>query len=111
MVKQVPISEELALQISEALPHDRYYIIHEEIFTDFERFITQMASRLKVMDGDTLRNLDESDVVHDLLQGDVPVVRGAFSNKLALDLDDELPAAILLGNRINVFVPTEPKES
>lgn len=105
IVKQVPIPDELALRISEALPHDRYYVIHDEVFTDFERFITQMAYRLKVMDGGALRNVDEGDIVHDLLQGEVPVIRDLFTKKLVLDLDDELPAAILLGNRINVFVP------
>lgn len=96
LVKQLDITFEAALKISGAMNHNRYYSIQTPVFTDFERYVTEMARLLKVEEGAT---------AHDLLQGDVEVVTGVFSQKLALDLDDELPSAVLVGGRVNVFLP------
>ena len=94
--KKLEIGDKLATQLSSNLPHDTYYSIQGNVETNFETFVTKMAYLLKVNPGD---------IVHDYLQGDVEVVTGAHSKKVALDLDDEYPAAILVGNRINLFVP------
>jgi hypothetical protein len=95
--KQLEINEETAMQISGALQHDRYYSIQTPFFTDFEKYTTNMARLLKVSEGD---------VVNDLCQGPVDVITGVFSQKLALDLDDELLSAVLIGGRVNVYLPS-----
>lgn len=95
--KTLEIGDKLAMNISKALPHDVYYSIQKGVETDFEKFVTRMARLLKAQEGE---------LVHDYAQNeDVEVVVGAHSHELALDLDDELPAAILVGARLNLFVP------
>jgi hypothetical protein len=96
--KQLEISEEAAMLVSGALAHDRYYSIQTPFFTDFEKYTTSMARLLRVSEGD---------VVNDLCQGPVDVITGVFSQKLALDLDDELLSAILVGGRVNVYLPSK----
>lgn len=95
--KLLEIGDKLAMNISKALPHDAYYSIQRNVETDFDKFVTKMARLLKVEEGNT---------VHDYAQNEeIEVVIGAHSRELALDLDDELPAAILVGNKLNLFVP------
>ena len=53
-----------------------------------------------------LTQVSEGDVVNDLCQGPVDVITGVFSQKLALDLDDELLSAVLIGGRVNVYLPS-----
>lgn len=96
LVKKLGITEDVATKISSALPHDEYYTVRGFVETDIEKHATQMARLLHVQEGDT---------VTDLYQGDVEVVTGVLSKKLALDLDDELPSAILVGSRINIYLP------
>lgn len=96
LVRIAGIPHEVASQISDALPHDTYYGIHDQAFTDFESYVIKMAYLLKV---------NEGDVVHDLLQGNVEAGIAPYSKKMALNLDDEFPSALLIGNRINVFLP------
>lgn len=95
--KSLEIGDKLALQISKNLPHDVYYSVQKSVETDFEKFVIRMAKLLKV---------EEGDLIHEYAQDeDVEVVFGAHSRELALDLDDELPAAILIGTRLNIFIP------
>lgn len=95
--RTLEIGDKLAMTISKNLPHDAYYSIQNRVETNFEKFVIRMAKALKV---------EEGELVHDYAQNeDVEVVFGAHSRELALDLDDERPAAILVGSRLNLFVP------
>lgn len=97
LVNKLGVAEDVATKISSALPHDVYYTVRGYIETDMEKHATQMARLLCVQEGDT---------VHDLYQGDVEVVTGVISKKLALDLDDVLPSAVLVGTKVNVYLPS-----
>lgn len=94
--KKLDIPMELATRISAALPHDEYYKVRSFVDKDIEHHVTTMARVLGVKRGDT---------VNDLLQGPVDVIVGAFSKKLALDVDDELPSAILVNGKVNLYMP------
>lgn len=98
LVNRLEIPKELAMQISENLPHDVYYSVYEIVYNNFDNYATKMASILKVKEGD---------IVHDILQGDIPVITGSYSKKLALDLDDEFPSAILVKNKITLYLPAD----
>ena len=93
--KKLEITYELAMKISEALPHDQYYSVFG-IESKFEKYVTLIPKLL---------NCNSGDNVHDLLQGDVEVFDIPNSKKVALDLDDEFPSAILVGNRLNLYIP------
>lgn len=98
MVKKLGIDEAVAMKISSALPHDVYYGIRGYVENDLEKHATLMARLLQVSEGD---------LVNDLYQGEVNVVTGALSKKLALNLDDELPSAILIDTKVNVYLPAK----
>lgn len=96
MEKKLEIPAEIAEKISDSLPHDEYYTVRKFVDNDFEHHTIMMARLLGGSVGDK---------VTDLIQGEVDVILGEFSKKIALDLDDELPSAILINGKVNLYMP------
>ncbi|MBQ9313834.1 MAG: hypothetical protein IJ220_02365 [Clostridia bacterium] len=105
LVKEAGVSKTLAKKISEALPHDRWYAIMPPKHTkdDLLGYAREMAWRLHLKDGE---------VAHDLLQGDlVAFAYGKAKTKDGKEYSptylpiQDAPSAILVGNRINIYLP------
>ncbi len=97
------IPDDVAMKISQHLEHDIYYALKKSIVTsDFESFVTSVAKYSKVEEGETLKDYYSGE--------ELPIIIGAFSHKLALDADDEVPCCVLIGNRLNVYLPSNLME-
>ncbi|MBO5141852.1 MAG: hypothetical protein J6C46_02425 [Clostridia bacterium] len=89
------IDIQLAEKISANWDHSSYITVHNELYSDAQVYASNMAFH---------SGLASEEIIHDLLQGDVQVATN-FRGKLYLDIDDELPSAVIVKGRMNVYVP------
>lgn len=99
------LSAKLAKRISDALPHDRWYNIFQDIRTGEEvlDYSREVAKRLHVREGEK---------VHDLLQGDLEVFTfemqsddGKTIHPCFIKVRPAEPSAMLVGNVVNLYLP------
>lgn len=90
------IEKDLATQISNSWTHDTYISVQPEVAYDAKKYASDLVFFAEAKEGD---------FITDLLQGEVEVV--SHRGKLYLDIDDELPSAIIIKGRLNVYVPSK----
>lgn len=94
---QLNISRKLADEIANNWAHDTYVSINPQAYTDAMTYAQDMAYHGRLREGQT---------IHDLLQGELTVVK-AIDNQATtyIDIDDEKPSALIVNNRLNVYLP------
>ena len=94
------ISDGLAAEISEKLPHDFYYQVMDR-YDDFEHFAIQMAKHARYP-----KNTETEVTVHDWYSGnELDIVPGADPDVYGINADDTQPCVIVKRQYVNVYVP------